>query len=68
MGTPRKTIPWHVRRVEIFLSSRSDKQAHITDQETHAFLEGLEKNKEDWQVEQARDAIRVYRHLCAKRA
>ena len=55
---PEKSILWYVKRVEMYL--RYVKNATAGTPSTEAFLEAFARDYEDWQVDQAQRAIRLY--------
>ncbi len=60
---PEKRIPFYMHWVRRFLAF-SRQHTEIPRQEmVAAFLRHLAKEKEDWQVKQARDAVRLYRYF-----
>lgn len=58
---PDKQLPYYLRWVELFLAfCEKTVSAPSNDGQVNAFLQVLAKSKEDWQVKQAREAIRIF--------
>ena len=58
-----KVVPWYLLRVEGFVSAREEPDSRIESEEVEAHLSRLSREVEDWQVEQAREGIRLYRYF-----
>ena len=58
---PKKQVPYYVVWVSQFLNFFNKKPTdNFTSEKIDQFLKHLTKRKEDWQVDQASDAIRIY--------
>ena len=62
---PHKNRPFYLHRVDRFLNGLEKQDLSdpaITDDSVKAYLDKLSREKEDWQVHQASEALRLYPH------
>lgn len=61
-----KYIPYYCRWVaNAYQFNRADASAPLTPEQKRAFLQSMQKDHEDWQVQQATAALRLYAHFLA---
>jgi len=64
---PDKQLPYYINWVsQCFNYFNRSKDERISKDEFDQFLTVLGKQKEDWQVQQAREAINLYVHFCSR--
>ena len=62
---PHKNRPFYLHQVDRFLNGLEKQDLSdpaITDDSVKAYLDNLSREKENWQVHQASEALRLYRH------